>query len=97
MITTYQQAQKQFSSTVAYIGSAGRRAFGAVVFELADDRGQVKRTVVVRTGSSKDRALDTARTQRTASRLRALGFRHNWSALGHPQDGVCGTVRMFRA
>lgn len=97
MTTTHQQVQAQLRSTVAFIGSTGRRALDAVVFELANGAGKVQRTVVVKTSSTQQKALDSKRVQRTARRLRALGFRQNWASFGHPQDGIKGTVRMFRA
>lgn len=95
--TTHKQVQAQLQNTVAFIGNTGRRAFDAVVFELADAAGQVQRTVVVKTSSTQHKALDSKRVQRTARRLRAMGFRQNWASFGHPQDGIKGTVRMFRA
>lgn len=97
MTTTYEAVRNELRSTVAFIGNTGRRAFDAVVFELADGHGQVHRTMVVRTGSNADRPVDSSRTQRLARRLRAMGFRQNWAAMGHPQDSVRGTIRMFKA
>jgi len=98
MTDTRKQVQAQLQTTVAFIGNTGRRALDAVVFELADGAGQVHRTVVVKTSSTLNKALDRKRVQRTARRLRALGFRQNWASFGHPElSGVGGTVRMFRA
>lgn len=96
-MNAHTEVRKTLSSTVAYIGNTGRRAFDAVVFELANTEGQVQRTVVLKTSGCLHDDLDTARCQRMARRLRALGFRQNWASFGHPTlGGVGGTVRMFR-
>ena len=91
------EIRRTLQTTVAYIGNTDRRAFDAVVFELANSNCEVQRTVVLRTSSTLHRALDTKRCQRMSRRLQALGYRINWSAFGHPQDGIGGTVRMFKA
>lgn len=95
-MTTTANIRKTLQTTVAYIGNTQRRAFDAVVFELADSECRVQRTVILRTSSTLHRALDTKRSQRMSRRLQAMGYRINWSAFGHPQDGIGGTVRMYR-
>lgn len=97
MITSHSEARQTLRNTVAYIGNTGRRAFDAIVYELATAEGQVVRTITLKTSGTLHRDADKARAQRTARRLRALGFRLNWSAMCHPQDGIGGTVRIFRA
>lgn len=91
------EVRRTLETSVAFIGNTSRRAFDAVVFELADIGGEVKRTIVLRTSGTLHRELDTKRSQRMDRRLRALGYRKNWDAFRHPQDGIGGTVRMFRA
>lgn len=88
--------RKTLQTTVAYIGNTDRRAFDVMVFELANSECQVQRVVVLRTSGTLHRALDVKRSQRMSRRLQALGYRINWSAFCHPQDGIGGTVRMFR-
>jgi hypothetical protein len=92
----HKQIQAELQSTVAFIGNTGRRAFDAVVFELADGNCNALRTVVVKTSGTQHPAIDRIRVQRTARRLKSMGYRVNWSSFGHPQDGVKGAVRMFR-
>lgn len=96
-MTKYKEIRKSLEQSVSYVGNTGRRAFDAVVFELAGIGGEVKRTIVMRTSGTLHRELDVKRTQRMARRLRALGYSKNWDAFRHPQDGVGGTIRMFRA
>lgn len=96
-MTNIAEIRKNLHTTVAYIGNTGRRAFDAVVWELADGHGTVQRTVVLKTSGGMDRDLDTARCQRMSRRLQRMGFRLNWSSFGHACYGVGGTVRMFRA
>src|SRR5690606_7445095 len=95
-ITTYKEQRKALVNGVHFINKT-RRAFDAVVFELTNGTPDCKviRTLTLKT-TGLDRAFDTARCQRLARRLRALGFKQNWAALGHPQDGLHGTVRMWR-
>lgn len=96
-ITTHKQEQEILRNSVSYI-NASKRAMDAVVFELTNGTPDctVVRTVTLKTNCI-DREFDTARCKRMARRLQALGFIQNWSALGHPQDGLRGTVRMWRA
>lgn len=96
-VTTYKEQRDTIKNSVTYINST-KRAFDAVVFELTNGTPDCKvvRTLVLKTNCL-DKAFDSARCRRFARRLRAIGFRENWSALGHPQDGLHGTIRMWRA
>lgn len=96
-ITTYKEQRAALVNGVHFINK-NKRAFDAVIFELTNGTPDCKvvRTLTLKTNSL-DRAFDNARCQRMARRLRALGFKQNWAALGHPKDGLHGTVRMWRA
>lgn len=96
-ITTHKEQREILRNSVSYINS-NKRAMDAVVFELTHGTPDCKvvRTVTLKT-TCLDRVFDTARCQRMARRLQAIGFRQNWAALGHQQDGLRGTVRMWRA
>lgn len=96
-ITTYKEQSEALKNGVHFINKT-KRAFDAVVFELTNGTPDCKiiRTLTLKTNGL-DRDFDTARCQRLSRRLQALGFKQNWAALGHPQEGLKGTVRMWRA
>lgn len=96
MTATHAATRQRLEREVAYIGNTGRRAFNAVVFELANSKAEVERTVTVLTGGTINAAVDVARVRRTSARLKALGFSVLWSSLGNPADGLGGTIRMAR-
>lgn len=97
MTATRAETRQRLEREVAYIGNTGRRAFDAVVFELANSNAEVERTVTVLTGGTTNVAVDTHRVRRLATRLKAMGFSVRWTSMGHPADGMGGTIRMSRS
>lgn len=96
-ITTHKEQRAILMNGIHFINK-NKRAFDAVVFELTNGTPDCKvvRTLTLKTNCL-DRSFDTLRCQRFARRLRALGFKQNFAALGHPQDGLRGTIRMWRS
>ncbi len=79
-----------------YVGR--KRAFQTITFilSLGSDLNASQRQITMLTTGPLNPSFDTMRLRRMMGRLKALGFRLNWSALCHPTDGIGGTIKMYK-
>lgn len=79
-----------------YVGR--QRAFQTITFILSTGAGPgaPRQEITMLTTGPLNPSFDTMRLRRMMRRLKALGFRLNWSALCHPTDGIGGTIKMYK-